>query len=434
MYKGKLIDYGLLYFIIEVIYTIVGVTPLKNDLMGIQALMMLSLVFLVVHFIFGIAKAGFRRKKLIDAVICAGIIMRIGCMLYSDLIFPYPEGSGTMKVFSCFFSCGILYVINDLCRELKLRIKARLIVVSLIAFLPAFFISAGRFDNNAPAAFFMSVVILYTIKWHNDISFNNTVILALSIGLGMIFKLSAAVMVLYAAVFICEALYRNYRTEKFKEVFNYTILFSAIFTAFAVWAFTVNKALILQPSTLFAFKLNDLITGSNSIFRRLLYFPVTDMFKNVFVDSNADFNISLYLIKSSIFDEFSFKITYIIPLVLFVCRIIILAFSIFAGIYLIFNKSEKRLFVRFGLTGCWLIIYFCFILFNFNFPYLHFMSYRYVSVLSVLEAVFTALIFQNASSVRNRNKYRIKLRAIQFFYAVIITFSSLSVVMYCFIE
>lgn len=95
------------------------------------------------------------------------------------------------RLISCIFSCATLYAVKSLCETLQIR---KIIPLVLVAFLPHFYLMGGRVNNDAIALFFMTIILLFSIRWYKDQSIKNTVILALGFGLGMLSKMSVALL------------------------------------------------------------------------------------------------------------------------------------------------------------------------------------------------------------------------------------------------
>jgi 4-amino-4-deoxy-L-arabinose transferase-like glycosyltransferase len=118
------------------------------------------------------------------------------------------------KIVPCFASCALLWVTRSLCRELKLSARAAALALAVAAFHPAFYQLASRVNNDALMVFFFMTSVLYTIRWYRAPAMKPILLIALSIGLAMMTKVSGGVAALFTAPVFIAALIKKLREKE----------------------------------------------------------------------------------------------------------------------------------------------------------------------------------------------------------------------------
>lgn len=265
--KKYILSIPIIILGICILYLLATVTGLDLKPVSIQWLMGSSI--LVEAVVFGIL---FYQKKikagdLIWVLILAGIILRVGYMLYTpcnyrshdlwrfdiessghagyllNLIqnhtlpatnerqyyqqpFFYVLGSlfsvilnGIMgrkgeydlvnaaKVVSCIASSISLVYVLPLCDELGLKDKGKVLAVLSAGFLPAVIYSSGMVCPDALTTLFYTLTLYYTLRWRKERCFPFTILLAVLYGLAIQTKVSCGLMALFTAYVFIEALF-----------------------------------------------------------------------------------------------------------------------------------------------------------------------------------------------------------------------------------
>ena len=103
------------------------------------------------------------------------------------------------KIVPCFTSCAVLWVCRSICRETKLSGRATALALAVVAFQPTFYIYSASVNNDPLMLLLFMIAVLYTIRWYYAPTIKNILFTALAIGLGMMTKLSAATVALFTA-------------------------------------------------------------------------------------------------------------------------------------------------------------------------------------------------------------------------------------------
>ncbi len=438
---------------------ILGVSESVTRLLMIAGVLLCGVFFAVYCLL---KKRVSKTEALIAALIAAGIVMRIGYMLYTPFLvrghdigaydktghFAYmyrlysqwalPDSNKyqfyhppfahilqalVVKVFSwfqrtddltalfqaakivpCFASCAMLIVVRSICRETKLSNRATALALAVVAFQPTFFILASSVNNDMLMLLLFMISVLYTIRWYYNPSMKNILLIALSIGLAMMTKLSGGMAALFTAPVFLAALVRRWREKHAKALFGQFAAFAGVCVPLGLWYPVRNLLLFKQPIgyVLLLSSSSDLYSGDHSFIERFLSFPADQIFKPLYCQPFGDYNLWLYTFKCSIFGEFKFeKMPDALAALLIAANLLLILVSLLAMIYVMLRCKEANKFIRFGLFWIWLTQMASFLLFNVNFPFGCTMDFRYIVPTVITGAVYTGIALDH---MRNKNK------------------------------
>ena len=104
----------------------------------------------------------------------------------------YEAACEHVQVLTLIYSLITLFFVFLIFRYMKLDDEALLAAFAIAAVHPGFILMAGSVNNDMLAVMFTVMTIFFGLKWYDDPSWLYTVILAFTIGLGMMAKISAA--------------------------------------------------------------------------------------------------------------------------------------------------------------------------------------------------------------------------------------------------
>ena len=327
-----------------------------------------------------------------------------GWMRFLSLFgFSFIRIAESVQVLTLFYSSACMVIFYRILGELKIKGSAKLIAFLVIAFNPSFVIFAGSINNDILSITFMLAAVLYTVRWYNDRSFKNIIMLAFTIGLGMMSKLSAALVAPAVAVVFLYCLIKNFKSE-WKKLFSQFFVFGIICVPLGLWWSIRNFIRFKMPFGYVPLIGDDVdqYIGFNSVFKRLFDFKMNDVFMAWGENRGGFFehNPLLGLLKTSVFGEFRLNEAVageaITPFanILFWVNVIICVFSFGAMIYLLF-KNTNVIFKIFSLTF-YLTVLVSYVQFCFNYPHTCTMNIRYATPLIILGAVYLGLFLQKS--------------------------------------
>lgn len=402
-----------------------------------------------------------RTEALITALIAAGIVMRIGYMLYTSLYqrghdiggldgtghYAYMYGifsAGTLplsnhgqfyhppfqhivqalviKIFSffqtgadtgalfeaakivpCFAMCAVLVVTRRICDETGLSKRAAAIAVAVVAFQPTFFVLSASVNNDTFMLLFFMTAVLYTIRWYKNQTIKNILLTALSIGLAMMTKFSGSIIALFTGPVFLIVLIKRWRQRQAKPLLGQFIAFGSVSAALGLWYPIRNFLLFRQPLgyVLRFSETHQLFCGGNTAVERFFSFPLGNIVNPLYCDPFTDYNIWIYTLKCSVFGEFKFDWSETFAALLITANLLLILVSLASMLYIMVRGKEINKFARFGLFFIWLVQMGSFIIFNVRYPFGCTMDFRYIVPTAIAGAVYTGIALDRIKNKHN---------------------------------
>ena len=445
----------LLIFLIILFYLFINKFHLQNNNLFIKGIMISSIFFTLFIFKLKFDKDEFDSNKFIECVIILGFIMRIGYMLYTPCNirghdvgeisengyghatyiltimkkhmlpnnnqiqfyqqpFFYILGSiiskivnsilhkndlfslvDAAKIISCFASCSILLVSKQLFYEIKLNKSAQKIAIIILSFLPNFYLMGGRVNCDALATWFMTLSLLYTIKFYKEQSWNNIIILAFIYGCAMMTKISCGIMAVFTSVVIIKCLYIHFKNRTFKKIFLKLCIFSIISFPLGLW-FSIRNYILFNQKFTYVLEQDvnsQLYCGDHSLFSRFCILSLKNIFSSPYANPFGDFNYPAYLIKCMAFGEFNLNKTGIVPIMLLFSILILVFVFIISLFFVCKNYKNSKIIIR-AMALIFLFIYLTSIKFNINYPFGCSMDFRYIEITAVIGSIFIGEFYE----------------------------------------
>lgn len=329
----------------------------------------------------------------------------------------YDRAISSLQFLTLFYSMCCLFFSERIFDKLNLRGWGKAIAVAIVAFHPTFILLAGSVNNDILSVLFILLSIYTTIKWYQEPTVKNILLIALSIGLGMSTKLSVALVAPpIAVVFLIKLI--SEKKKRF-ENFGQFCVFGCVCLPLGLW-FSVRNFIKYKVPFNYVARLSDTsdqYVGFRGIYERLFDYSYNP-FDNVFLNRVStgseyfEYNPLVSIVKSSMFGEYNFSdsnesITTFCRILL-VINVIIIVVSLIAMIYCclkknaVFDKTMK-LFIAFY----YLLIFGNFIVFSFQYPHTCSMDYRYIVPTLVIGALFIGMLVEKIKEKSNSNASRI---------------------------
>lgn len=341
----------------------------------------------------------------------AALWIKVQTLCGIDLYKAYEN----VQYFTLFCSAAMMTVAYKVFLEFKLKGVALYTAFAIVAFHPTFYIFAGSANNDPLTTLFLFLAVLYTVRWYKETSFKNTVLLAFSIGLAMMTKLSGAMVAFGTAYVMLHKLF----TEKTGGFFENVQRLWTRFVAFAALCFPLGLWWSVRCAVKYGMPLGyvpalsnnaDQYIGNHSFIERITgigSFSFSNMFANIgmtAMDGSAaaaentfyDYGIAPYIVKSALFGEFFVK-TKVSPMqnvlayVMVISSLVLIALSLYAMVKLLIKKrGEAAVPYRF-LGVFYLALVGSYVAFCFNYPHTCTMDFRYIVPTLLIGAVFTGV-------------------------------------------
>ncbi len=284
--------------------------------------------------------------------------------------------------------------------------SSKLFGIVFLLFFPRLVQFSAQENNDVICVMFSFIAMYYTLKWWKEKSWFNILVIAFAIGLAMMAKLAAATVALATAfVFIFEFIkdVMSKNSKKILGICSQFVVFLLICAPIGLWFQIYAMTKFNQPLGYVFANLNDaLSTADHNVFDRFInLFDFYDMSKDLYCNAFENYNIFGYLVKSSIFGEFSFwqgegfAFLSIITNYLFILS----TFYLFV-VYLFKSKGENFKEKSFGLailvSNALMMLYF-----NIKMPYGCTMDFRYIVPIIAGFSVMGALTYDKLTEEKN---------------------------------
>lgn len=347
------------------------------------------------------------------------IISAIWLYIMTFIGISYEYAIEGLQILPMIYSSACMFIGHKIFKCFDLKGVPLYIAVAFIAFNPSFIIMSGSLNNDMLSVLFIFLVILNTLKWYENPNYKSIIYLAFSIGLGMITKLSVALLSpCVALVFLIKLITSSgKRLSLIKQFIVFGIIcvpigLSWTLRNYVLFDVPVNYVPLLSED-------NAQYIGNVPFIQRLLDFS-SYQFRSLYtawgdsrfgLDGYYEFNPTIGLFKTAVFGEYVFNTNQLLPIIganiLLYSFIVCLFFILIGGIYFVINydiikRPVNTIFISL-ITAVYLFSYYKFC---FDYPHTCTMNIRYVMVL----LPFMALVMGKLLEVcKNNNSVPYKI-------------------------
>lgn len=322
---------------------------------------------------------------------CAAVTLHIiGFLEGEPIAAKLIEGS---KMVSCFATCAMLWQVKSLFQEMGLKKHALYIAMGCVAVFPYFFLASATINNDALALLFLVLAFRYTLKWYQDKSWKNLLVVALAYGFGMMTKSSCGIMAIFTALVMFYVGIRAIKAGNLVFYIKQYLLFALVSFPLGLW-FAIRNYIKFGQSFHYVYKLETslpLWCGDHSFRERFL--PHFDQIftSHIYCDAAADYNICAYAMKSALMGEYSYTDSRYAAYFLVLLGGLFFVTSLFAMIYVTLKQHS---FVWVSLLVSWGLQILSFITFNVKYPFGCTMDYRYIPFTTIVASAMLAKFWE----------------------------------------
>ncbi len=359
----------------------------------------------------------------------------------------YNQARESLQTLTLFYAMAITITAYRIFKHFKLSGMALYVPTIIVAFHPAFILMSGAINNDVLSVVFIMGAILCTLKWYDNQTFFGILKIALCIGLGMMTKLTAALVAIPIAIVFLVVFIKKLRTNGLRLFAQYFV-FAVVCVPLGLWFEIKNYILYRVPIT-YVQEMSDTVTqyiGDQSFISRITDFS-SSQFESVFeqwlsYDDNGnaisynEYNPLVTLLKNSLFGESISEDTfgdnsYMLTLtkVFFWLAAAIAAICLIMMIVNMFRKRE-----RCGLDGTQKALFGVFylaLIINFykmanDYPFTCTMNFRYITPTVFIGAFFLGITIKQ---LRDRQSKLVDIASYTLSLASLI-FAAISVIVY----
>ena len=326
----------------------------------------------------------------------------------------YEASRESLQTLTLFYSMCIMITAYKILRHFSIDGRPLFIALGIINFHPAFILLSGAINNDVLSIAFMTGAMLTALQWYRNPTLRNILKTALCVGLGMMTKLSSALIAPPIALLFAVIFFKNLKS-KWKDFLKQFSCFLAVCAPLGLW-YPVRSWLKWNIPILYVHEVTDDVEQylhHQKFLDRISDFSLyqfRDVFEQwlSFNDSGQpvgynEFNPLIALLKTSVFgetlsQEFFADVPFIYPVcTLFFWLNVLLAF-------LAFCFMLKACFTKCALQPTEKIFFLFFdflMLANFykmsaDYPLVCTMNFRYLTPTVLIGAFFTALMLHSA--------------------------------------
>ena len=329
------------------------------------------------------------------------------------LSFFHPEAElytlfEATKLVSCFASCSIVLLVYRICQKLTCSLEMTGLIVALTAFHPMFYLLGGSSNNDGVAIALMIFSLLMLIEWYQHRSLGYLTGLALGIGLGMMTKLNAAIVAFLAAPVMIFVFWQSIHEKTWVRQGIHYLIFLVLCSPLGLWYSIRNLIRFGQPlgfvHNIDAEAPTILYRGDYPLAQRFLPFTLKQLQQGIYTDTPNDYNIPLYVLRSSLFDEYSFSNCDTIARLLLYVNLLIILLSLLAMLVVILKGKKYSPALRFGCGAFWLLQIVSFLIFNLKYPDSCTMNFRYLVPTCLCGSIYLAAFWQQTRDYSRQGK------------------------------
>ena len=300
----------------------------------------------------------------------------------------------SLQIISFIYSLLILLFSYKILGKLKLGPKGKILSMILLNFSTMYIYMSGFINNDILLTLFLVMNLYFLIKWYENSSWKNTILVALTLGLGMNVKTSMVVMLAPAMIVYFKKLIETVVEEKkYGKLICEMLVLVLIVTPLGLW-YQIRLALKFDWDFFAVQMPYEHFSVKDATFWQRWGIISKELLDNTILVKNN--NIVSYVINSFLYclGNFANIMGYTLKGV-FLILICIIIFSILKHC---FKKKEEKikniLIITFVL---WII---AFIYFNVSMPYSCTMNSRYIVILFVIGMIMLGLEVD-----KTKNKY-----------------------------
>ena len=325
-------------------------------------------------------------------------------------------------------------------------------VLAFVALQPGLVIRSATINNDSLVLLMMTIIIYLALLWHKYGKWWQIISLAISFGLGLMSKKSAAITAIPLLVLGMDKLIRSIHEKnwiKMRQVLSQAGIFLIIAAPLGLWWYVRNYVLYDVSFNFFwniekGWEYEEYL-GNMSVAKRLLGFDLGAFsYANTYLqykkNSLQDYNPLVALLKTAVSDVWSWtyvdgrhkKLSYIMLVlrsVLTLAGVVSIPAFIRHGCIADSNQSDnngagtstiKALFntvQNLAMIAFYVALLVSYYVFCFDYPYVWTMDYKYIEAIVICEALFLLTWLNRNDSRKRKSMYLITMILIAAFCA-----------------
>ena len=273
-----------------------------------------------------------------------------------------------IQILTAIYSSMLMLITYCILKEIKIKDCYKVLVILMIAVHPTFIILSGSINNDILSVMLIFTNLLYIVKWYKESSFKNTIILAIITALSALTKIAGTIIAVPILYVFINKLLKDYFKEKNVQVIKSYISKFLVFVIISLGlglSYSIRNLILFDQDIFYVPTPGEAsYCGDRSWLDRLNIF--SSEWLNIYCKPFDDCNIFAYLIKSSLFGEYSPEQTdiigEIIAILMLISNIIIVTISLICLIKILKKQKQKvsvilKMFIIFYITELAMYMY-----------------------------------------------------------------------------
>ena len=309
----------------------------------------------------------------------------------------------SVQVLTFSYMCIMMVMIYFICKELNLKKKGTLIAMLITSLHPIYILLAGSINNDALSICLTAIALYIAILWYKKPSIVMILLLAVTIGLSMMAKLSSGMI---APGIGAMMLYKLWSDKKnIKKYIVQFISFGIVVFPIGLWWPIRNKIMWDMPINYIP-EVGEQLKSSGLI-SRLFDIRMSSVYSSLINNGDAydEYNVFLAMIKTSLFGEANFgnEVSHLInpfAWIVFISFIILIVLEIIAFVYVILKKeSPINIEYRILLGGVSVTLLAGYLSFALSYNNFSAQDFRYAALMVAVMAIFLGAFDDRLDSI-----------------------------------
>ncbi len=329
------------------------------------------------------------------------------------LLTGHDPARESLQTLTLFYSLCIIISAYKILRYFKLDGSALYVPLIIVSFHPSFILFSGSINNDVLSVALVMGAIVSTLQWYKEQTMKSILKIALCIGLGMMTKISAAmVAVPVAFVFLCVFI-KNIKND-WKRLIAQFFCFGIVCIPLGLWFGIRNYIKWSVPLTYvqemdkgalqyigdqsFLTRMTDFSAQQfHSIYEQFAYFDESGN-----LQSYNEYNPLITLMKNALFGEYINEGSFgavpwvnTVSVFFFWLNVVIAGFAFLSMIIMCFRKCPAQLTEKGFFTGFYAVMMVSFYKTAKDYPFTCTMNFRYITPTVIIGVVFIGLVIAN---------------------------------------
>lgn len=314
----------------------------------------------------------------------------------------------SLQTLTLFYAMAILITSYRILRHFKLQGMGLYAPLLLLAFHPSFTLFSGSINNDVLSVVFILGAVLCTLQWYDSPTMKGILKIALCVGLGMMTKMSAALVAVPIAVVFLVVLVQKLRRREWNILGQYGA-FAAICVPLGLWYPIRNLVRFGVPLT-YVQELDPGLRqyiGDQDFLSRMTDFS-PKQFRSVFEQwlqkdgtGYNEYNPLVALLKNALFGEYINESTLVynqaaisLATVFFWLNVLLAAAALVCMVVLCFRKCIMDKVQKIFFVSFYLVMMVNFYYLAASSPFTCSMNFRYITPTVLIGALFFGIAVQ----------------------------------------